>query len=399
MSVAFRSKFAPLHSILTVSAFAAFRSAFADPAFTAAGSRFASFPFVSFPRAADFALASFLLTVVAAFPAPATADGGPLRSIDVYGTSRLHAEDVRAEYGEELARLAEYFAEEAEEFEPLRERIETELRGRGPFAWLAVSLIESYTPDHPIQITIDVVEDADVKRRMPFREAPDGEGTSPGDARELLEAWKAYEQRSGELFRAGELPSIACEAHHCLWGFQHEELQPYGERFDREAPEQRDALLRVLRHAPESADRAAAAFLLGHLPDAQEIVDALLPCLLDPSSWVRNNSMRVLAQISRQPIAVIPAAPVIAALDYPTVRDRNKALAIVRNLTGTAENRAALIRDAGDTLLALLRLEQTANHKNAHLTLTRLAGQDFGEREYEAWEAWLAEERRTAQAE
>lgn len=344
------------------------------------------------PVIAAFTIVSFLL------PAAAAGDG-PLRSIDVYGTARLRAEDVRARYGDDLARLAEYYAEDAEEFEPLRERIETELRGRGPFAWLAVSLIESYAPDHPIRITIDVVEEADAARRMPFREAPDGSGTSPEDARVLLEAWKAYEQRSGELFRAGELPSIACDAHHCLWGFRHPELRAYGERFDREAPEQRDALLRVLRHAPEPADRATAAFLLGHLTDAQEIVDALLPCLRDPSSWVRNNSMRVLAQISRTPDAVVPAAPVIAALDYPTVRDRNKALAIARNLTGTPENRVALIRDAGDTLLALLRLEQAANHNNAHLTLTRLAGRDFGERDYGAWEAWLAEERSVMGAE
>ncbi|MCA9759776.1 MAG: hypothetical protein KDA27_28525, partial [Candidatus Eisenbacteria bacterium] len=152
-------------------------------------------------RSMSTSCASLSFLLVAAAPPPAIANDEPLRSIDVYGTARLRAEDVRTRYGEDLARLARSFAEDAEEFEPLRERIETELRAQGPFVWLAVSLIESYTPDHPIQITIDKVEEADAERRMPFRTAPDGHGTSPEDARKLLEAWKAYEQRSGELFR------------------------------------------------------------------------------------------------------------------------------------------------------------------------------------------------------
>ncbi|MCA9750741.1 MAG: HEAT repeat domain-containing protein [Gemmatimonadetes bacterium] len=342
---------------------------------------------------------SAALLALIAVASPATAPGGPLVSVDVYGTTRLSPETVRRHHDPALTRLAALYGEDTEEVQTLETQIETWIRGRGPFAWVGVSRIEQYTSEFPIQITIDVVEEADAARRMPFREAPDGRRTSPEDARDLLDAWKAYERRAGELFRAGELPAIACEAHHCLWGFRHPELRAYGERFDREVPGQSEALVRVLRYASEPGDRATAAFLLGHVESAQEIVDALLPSIRDPSSWVRNNAMRVLAQISREPGVVIPLGPVLPALDYPTVRDRNKALAIVRNLTGTVENRATLILDAGDTLLALLRLEQAANHNNAHLTLTRLAGRDLGERDYEAWEGWLSEERGKLSAE
>jgi len=41
----------------------------------------------------------------------------------------------------------------------------------------------------------------------------------------------------------------------------------------------------------------------------------------------------------------------------------------------------------------MLRLRQPNNHDFAHSILKQISGRSFGDREYAAWEAWLASTR------
>ena len=114
-----------------------------------------------------------------------------------------------------------------------------------------------------------------------------------------------------------------------------------------------------------------------------------MPSVQDPSSSVRNNALRVLAFIAlKQDSVSIPIEPVLRALDYPATSDRNKAAGVLLGLAGRPENREAIL-SAAPVLLRLLRLEQPNNHDSAYRILQELSGEDFGERDYDSWEAWV----------
>jgi hypothetical protein len=88
----------------------------------------------------------------------------------------------------------------------------------------------------------------------------------------------------------------------------------------------------------------------------------------------------------------VPIEPALEALDFPETTDRNKALAMIDGLADHPEHRAAILAH-GPVLIALLRLEQPNNHDYAFSILKKISGQTFGERDYVAWEKWLANSR------
>ena len=78
-------------------------------------------------------------------------------------------------------------------------------------------------------------------------------------------------------------------------------------------------------------------------------------------------------------------------MDYPESSDRNKAAWLLAGLAGRPEYREAIL-SAAPVLLRLLRLEQPNNHLPAYGILQELSGKDFGERDYDSWEAWVEEQ-------
>ncbi|WP_437757386.1 hypothetical protein [Sorangium sp. So ce1389] len=141
-------------------------------------------------------------------------------------------------------------------------------------------------------------------------------------------------------------------------------------------------------------DRGAAAFLLAHIKDGEKLVSLMLPMLNDPDALVRNNAMRVLMDVAMLHHDVsIPLTPFLKALDGPTTTDRNKAAAVTWGLIDRPEGTklyAQVIKEAGPTLLKLLKLEQPNNHDAAYRILKKVSGKDFPERDHAAWEKWLA---------
>ena len=137
--------------------------------------------------------------------------------------------------------------------------------------------------------------------------------------------------------------------------------------------------------------------LLAYMHDGAKLAKLLVPAFRDPSSLVRNDAMRVIADMARHhPEVEVPLDPVLDALDYPATTDRNKAAAI---LTGLLErehstvDRRRVIERAGATLLAMLRLRQPNNHDFAFRILEAVSGEHYDERDYAAWDAWLASQR------
>lgn len=270
------------------------------------------------------------------------------------------------------------------------ERLVTELRADGDYGYVEASLI-TYYETHASYLTIDVVRRQDAERRMPFRTAPTGTYPDPGG---LIAAWDIYVAKVMGLADQQRLwrPPADCPSFHCLGDPRQPELQALADPF-RAAPAHLGELARILRDDARASWRGNAAYLLAYGSDGRVLVDEMLAAMHDSSSLVRNNAMRVLAEIAlHHPEVDIPLEPVIAALSFPSTSDRNKAAATLHRLVsrpGGDRLYDRVAREAGEVLLAMLALAQPNNHDYAYKILTQISGERFGERDDAAWRRWL----------
>lgn len=269
-------------------------------------------------------------------------------------------------------------------------QLAAEIRADGDYAYVEPSLV-TYFDTHTSYLTIDIVDRRDEARRMPFRDRPTGSYPDPG---RLIAAWEAYDAKVHELLRRGQLrpPPAHCPSFHCLGDPSQPELAPLAAAFAPVA-DHHDELARILRDDGRASHRASAAFLLAYLTDGNTVVADLVPALHDSSALVRNNAMRVLAEIAlHHPEVDIPIEPVIEALGFPSTSDRNKAAATLYRLVARpdgAKLHRRIVRDAGPVLLTMLQLAQPNNHDFAYKVLTEISGQRYGERDYATWQTWL----------
>jgi hypothetical protein len=323
----------------------------------------------------------------------ATSPPSELRSIDVFGTRAFSAADVLRDYGPDIeAMVREEGAmmdggAAAPELATQRRRVLDGLRRRGNFAYLDLSVTFSRANGQRFaNAMLDVVERGDSARRLAF--APEPRDTVP-DPAGLVARWQAYQTELMQMFMQGKISPAQndCPVVHCLSGY--DTLAAHSAAFARDVPPHRDAILRVLRRDHDPERRAAAAFLLGNLTDAQWVANALVPAVRDPAEDVRNNAMRVLMMLAqrKQPVA-IPLDPLLAAIRYPGASDRNKAAYVLVGLANRPAYQPRILEDAGPVLLDMLELQQPNNHAPAYEILKKLSGRDFGERDYAAWRAW-----------
>jgi hypothetical protein len=333
--------------------------------------------------------------------APPTAPAAPsrpapmLKAIDVYGTVRIDVAAVKARWGDRIQRML------ATEDDSERKKLETEISDairaeHTQLGWVKLSVITYFQPEEQRSyLTIDAVEQADMASRFRFRPAPQGSVPDPAG---LIAAWKEYEATFFGLLQRNEISPrrVDCPAFHCLGGYQHEQLKPFGDRFVTDVPANEAQLIRVLQEDRAPENRGAAAFLLAHIQDGKKLVALMLPMLDDAAPLARNDAMRVLADVARfHPDLDIPLEPVLHALNGPTTTDRNKAVAIVASLLDRpdgARRYREVIQKAGPVLLKLLALEQPNNHDFAYKILKQVSGKDLGERDIAAWQHWLVEQ-------
>jgi hypothetical protein len=132
-------------------------------------------------------------------------------------------------------------------------------------------------------------------------------------------------------------------------------------------------LFRILKDDRDAGQRGAAAYLLAHIEDPDELVRGLAPSVRDPSSYVRNDVMRVLAHLSQfHPKVAIPLAPILKAIDYPDTTDRNKALYVLDGLAARPGNAEVIRREALPTLRKLAALQQPNNRDPARSILKKI---------------------------
>lgn len=311
--------------------------------------------------------------------------------IDIFGTEQITTEQVRQAWGEKIIRFAEAIYEQNSipkaEAEELYEEIVTGIKAMGDFAYVDLSAVMYFEEGNPIYVTVDIVDAANASVRMPFRSVPTGKFSDPD---RLLQQWEEYEETGFALSREGELKGYKnCPALHCTAGFEHPQLQKFLPIFQAGVRANRDRLVQILQEDRDETHRGNAVFLLAFTDDPASYVKTIAPAIRDSSGFVRNNVLRALIDIAReQPDIEIPVELVVEALRYPETTDRNKAAYILVELAKQPKYRQLLMEQAVPILLDMLKLEQPNNHDPAYKILTILSGEQYGERDYAAWERW-----------
>lgn len=322
----------------------------------------------------------------------------PVATIDIYGSDAIDPVAFRAEFGAEIERLVGMM--ERARLDPgaattgleaaasaLQQRVRARLEQSGPLALLEFSTTTDFGPPPRIHVMVSVVTEADRARRMPFRAAPDGQFADPGG---LLAAWAEYQRKAfAAAYAGGSLQGSNCPVLHCIASFDGPELAPYLQRFNAGAREHEEALYAIAAGSGDAAQRATALFMLAHTNNAQRLLPVLGEAIYDRESDVRNNAMRVLLFLANaRPELDFPVDALMAALDFPSASDRNKAGYALAALAAQARYRDAIRAKAVPTALRMLRLEQPNNHIPAHEILRLVSGENFGARDYAAWERW-----------
>jgi hypothetical protein len=334
----------------------------------------------------------------AAAPAASVSAASPSRrvrlvGIDVQGTSDELVSELLRRHSSRIAAFVDaLYAEDEASSQAAKRELLAELGRLGDFAFVDLSVFEELSAgEHQVHVVVELVEERDRARRMPFLASPQRQLPDPGG---LLAVWDRFFQIGLQLLIEGKLGAerVACPAFHCLFDARLPELAPLQQRLLAEVPAARAALVETLRQARDPEVRASAAFVLAYQRDGAQLVADLTPSIFDPSEEVRNNVLRVLAEVANyHPEVAVPMAPLIAALDFPAASDRNKASLV---LVGLAEHhpelRDAIAAGAGALLLTMLRTQAPQTHAPAFLLLKTLSGQTFGPRDYRAWQAWLA---------
>tara|TARA_R110002096_G_scaffold77896_3_gene183196 strand:+ start:26032 stop:27084 length:1053 start_codon:yes stop_codon:yes gene_type:complete len=307
--------------------------------------------------------------------------------VDLFGSRQITIEQVVDLHRHKLEALARAHGDGGL-YSTRKSAVVKAVNAMGEFAFVDVAVVDYLDGDRPY-LTIDLVDVDDSAIRMTFDTWPAGDFDDPGG---VLAVWEDYTQVAGMLAKSAEgvRRSASCPVFHCMHGFEHSELAPFLPVLRHKAREHKNLLLRILREDGDSGKRAAAAFVLAHLNDGAAVLAAMLTAFRDMSPLVRNNAMRVVAMIAKNHQEItVPIAPVLAALLFPATSDRNKALAILAQLSKRAEHRETILDEVGLTLLEILRLRQPNNHDYAYVILKNISGENFGERAYDRWTKWM----------
>jgi hypothetical protein len=292
-----------------------------------------------------------------------------LAAVDVFGTRVSEPEVLALVSLEAGARIVQ--AELRARCDEATRRLESE----GRWAFAHVSCIDYFEGPEAGRsyVTVDLVDCGD-EERLRFDPTPTGHIDDPLG---LVAAWRQYEQEAWDLLRAGQLDldqGPHSRALHYTLGFGHPTLLAYDERFAADVPPAFEQLAEVLRNDADLHNRGAAAFLLAYGSDAQRVADLELERIRDPSSFVRNNTLRVLCLLperARQPVQ-IAVEPLVDALSFPTTTDRNKAAAALAAVLRQDPSSVALVSARGRDALERMAALQQPNNREFALELLRL---------------------------
>lgn len=316
--------------------------------------------------------------------------------VDVYGTQKFTGDDALKKCGNIFQKISNflqssqgYASQHAMDKESIYYPvIRAKLEGKEKFSYFNITPIR-YQDDDNVYYTIDVVEQKDAYRLKVFLPKPDKSIPDPDG---LLASWQEYENVGWNKFRVNkeEPKQFKCPVTHCLFGFDEPEFLRFKDIFMVGAIINKSKLIDILYNDRDDDKRANAAFMLGNLTDTDEVIKIMIPAMNDSSDSVRNNVMRVIFMaVDSNKEADFPIDSAIAAVDYPTGYDRNKAMYILYGLAQQPRYAAYLKIHAARQIMTQLKMLQPDVHLPAYQILKRISGKSYGERDYATWQSWL----------
>lgn len=302
-----------------------------------------------------------------------------LEGLDLYGSHRITINMIQGSHGPLLeACIDDYLNDHLDSYEVHRSELSNALKKHYGLAFAEFTVIKYFNlhniPGRKAFATIDVVERADAERRMSFTPRPSKHYPDPDG---LLKAWQNYMSIGWDLLNRGEISGlrVECPAFHCIFGHKHPQLSSFEDIFVMGVLKNKDKLVRIFLEDHRDQSRADAAFLLAYMLDGNELIQILTQRMNDESDVVRNNVIRVFADIAQfHGNLVLPVKDLMPMLDYPNTTDRNKTLAalfgIVSNKSQLNKYRHVVMAEAMPIILKLLRLKQPNNHDIAYVDLT-----------------------------
>jgi hypothetical protein len=318
-------------------------------------------------------------------------------TLDVFRTSQITAEQIDKKFTKEFTTVASVMLspigvedmQKDKTFNNSITTIMTGIQGSGKYAYVGLSPI-TYPGGKKISFTVDIVDPKEKSRMAGMLPKPKG---SPADPQHLIANWMKYDKYSFDTFYRTKkaIPFKSCPAFHCSFGFDDPKLKPYGDKFNAEVPKYKEELVAVLRTDKEENKRGAAAYLLAHLKNGNEVIQILVPSIRDSSSQVRNSVMRVLAQtVLKVEDNNFPVDEIIRALRFPATVDRNKALYVLESLSTKPFYANYIKTHACYELIDQLMLIQPNLHSNAYGVLKKVSQKNYSETDITVWQDWAA---------
>ncbi|NND73087.1 MAG: HEAT repeat domain-containing protein, partial [Rhodothermales bacterium] len=255
-----------------------------------------------------------------------------LRSLDVFGSEQVIAEDIRGNWGDQFAQLAEQRRlRNWSEYEVLRQDLVREAGQSGIYAFVDLAVVESWQPEYGIHVTLDLVDPIDSEERLSFAPRPIG---SPEDPAGLIEKWRAYDIIGRDIRDATGMPTTTCRAFHCVWGYKHPDLGPFGDYFLLHVNANREGLETVLATDQDIENRRAAVYLFAHLRSQKQLLSILVDALADSHHRVREAALTIIGSIVEKRPDLVDVTTVIPHLNGPSTEERAAAISVLQKLAG-----------------------------------------------------------------
>ena len=322
--------------------------------------------------------------------------------IDLYGMQSDKSAHILKKYSNQVSKLTDLLAiamknnGKFNEYEARKNRLKTEQVAadiKKEFSLLYVDFDTVFYPGNKnVYTTIEVIEKSRPDRLWYVNKIIKKQGKHV--ERDLIDEMIDYERIGMQLMMHNQLneKDKSCPVYHCLSGFNHPKLRLYLKIFNNGASDDKSLILNTLKEDVNTDRRAAAAFLVGHFKNPNEIIEVLSPYVNDIDDTVRNNAIRVIGEtMNRANISNINMVPFLNLLNSPYNTDRNKALYVLLAAAESPSSKKLIIQQGARNLLAMLKLKQPNNHDISYQLLKKISGKDFGEYNSNAWEKWIME--------
>lgn len=256
------------------------------------------------------------------------------------------------------------------------------------------------TVDYPLEqrsfATLDIVKQSESYRIPAHNSAKHRQKIALSkDIQALFQLWNDYDVQKMQLIKANkyDVSKTSCPVMHCTWGFDQEAIKNTLPKLREGVVKHKQALFNIVKNSENDQERGDAIFILANDTDYQALAKVLINYTDDASDLVRNNVMRVLgAIVAKHKIPQLDVSKIIQALNYPYVTDRNKAAYVLLGLIKSdSSTHAQVIKQAGHTLLDLLKLRQPNNHDFAYEILKEISHKNYSADDYMSWSQWIDE--------